>query len=330
MPASNFKDYYSVLGLSKGASPEEIKKAFRRLARKYHPDMNPGDRSAENRFKEVNEAYEILSDPDKRSKYDKFGQYWQQAERGTAGGWQPTAGTAPADPGFDFGRYGNFDDFVNDLLGRFNTGNNSGNPQSQRKTTVGFENFQDFATSNTTGTGGDREATIKLVLAEAFNGVQKNFTVANESISVRIPGGAKQGSRIRVRGKGNLNPMTQQRGDLYLNIELLPHNFFQFDGENLTCEIPITLDEAVLGGEVEVPTPEGKVNLKIPAGVRSGQVLRLRSKGWIDPQKKRTDLLVKIAIAAQSELTAVEREYYEKIRSVRTFNPRSHLNNFKL
>lgn len=329
MAATDFKDYYVILGVSKTATPEEIKQAFRKLARKYHPDVNPNNKQAEARFKEVNEAYEVLSDPDKRRKYDQFGQYWKQAE----GGFHPGAGVDMG--GFDFSQYGSFDDFINELLGRF-AGNNSRGAGQQSysyrtgtRPPNGFGGFNDFGSGfNDFSAGGsaqDSEAIIRLTFAEAFNGVQKHLNLGNEVIDVRIPGGAKSGSRLRVRGKGQINPMNQQRGDLYLKVELIPHSFFQFEGDNLVCEVPISPDEAVLGTSIDVPTPDGMVNVKIPTGVRSGQSLRLRGKGWPQPRGTRGDQLVKISIVTPKDLSAQEREYYEKLRSIRTFNPRSNL-----
>uniref|UniRef100_UPI00286C67D8 DnaJ C-terminal domain-containing protein n=1 Tax=Chamaesiphon sp. OTE_75_metabat_556 TaxID=2964692 RepID=UPI00286C67D8 len=135
---------------------------------------------------------------------------------------------------------------------------------------------------------------------------------------------AKAGSRIRVRGKGNVNTYNKQRGDLYLTVELQPHPFFKLDGEQLTCEVPVTPDEAVLGAQIEIPTPDGMVTVSVPAGVRSGQSLRLRGKGWIDPRGERGDQLAKIIIATPKSLTPAERELYEKIRAARTFDPRSN------
>ena len=156
------------------------------------------------------------------------------------------------------------------------------------------------------------------------------MNLGNEAIEVRIPPGAKPGSRIRVRGKGQVHPYTQQRGDLYLKVEILPHSFFQFEGDNLVCEVPITPDEAVLGAAIEVPTPDGTVTMNIPAGIRSGQSLRLRGKGWPQPKGGRSDQLVRIAIVPPKELSSTEREYYEKIRASRSFNPRSHLQQIRL
>jgi|UPI00037C2267 curved DNA-binding protein len=337
MAATDFKDYYAILGVSKTASPEEIKQAFRKLARKYHPDVNPGNKQAEARFKEINEAYEVLSDPDKRSKYDQFGQYWKQVGQGFPGG-----GVGFDTGGFDFSQYSSFDDFINELLGRFAGGTRGGRKTYTYRTSTaggatgappgGFGGFGDFGFQDigTAGATQDSEATISLTFSEAFHGVQKRFNLGSETIDVRIPPGAKPGTRLRVRGKGQINPFTQQRGDLYLKVELQPHPFFQFEGDNLVCEVPITPDEAVLGASVEVPTPDGSVNVKLPAGVRSGQTLRLRGKGWPQPKGGRGDQLVKIAIAPPREISSQEREYYEKIRAIRTYNPRSHLQNIRL
>jgi curved DNA-binding protein len=154
--------------------------------------------------------------------------------------------------------------------------------------------------------------------------------LGNEVIEVRIPPGAKAGSRIRVRGKGQVNAYNQQRGDLYLNVELKPHGFFQFDGDNLLCEVPVMPDEAVLGTSIEVPTPDGTVTVNVPPGIRSGQSLRLRGKGWPRPKGGRSDQLVRIVVVTPKELTKVEREYYEKIRDSRTFDPRTYLSQVQL
>ncbi|BAZ53536.1 heat shock protein DnaJ domain-containing protein [Nostoc sp. NIES-4103] len=332
MAATDFKDYYGILGVSKTASQEEIKQAFRKLARKYHPDVNPGNQQAEARFKEVNEAYEVLSDPDKRKKYDQFGQYWKQAGQGFP------SGAAGVDMGgFDFSQYGNFDEFINELLGRFGGASPRGGRQSYsyRTSTArpgsGFGGFNDYGFQDVgAGAGQDSEAAIALTFAEAFAGVQKRFSLGNETIDVRIPPGAKPGTRLRVRGKGQINPMTQQRGDLYLKVELQPHSFFQIEGDNLVCEVPITPDEAALGASIDVPTPDGAVNVKLPAGVRSGQSLRLRGKGWPMAKGGRGDQLVKVAIVPPKDLSQQEREYYEKIRAIRTYNPRTHLQQVKL
>jgi curved DNA-binding protein len=325
MATTDFKDYYAILGVSKTATSEELKQAFRKSARKYHPDVNPNNKQAEAKFKEVNEAYEVLSDPDKRKKYDQYGQYWKQVGEGVPHG----AGAGVDMSGYDFSQYGSFNDFLNELFG--GAGPRSRSQTYSYRTNAGRPSggFGDVGFADV-GASQDQEATLALSLGDAFAGVQKRLNWENETINVRIPAGAKTGTRLRLRGKGKLNPMTQQRGDLYLKVELQPHNFFQLEGDNLVCEVPITPDEAVLGATIDVPTPDGNVSVKLPAGVRSGQSLRLRGKGWLLAKGGRGDQFVKVAITPPKELNPQEREYYEKIRSIRTYNPRSHLQQVKL
>ena len=330
MASTDFKDYYGILGVSKTATEDEIKKTFRKLALKYHPDRNPGDKVAEEKFKGISEAYEVLSDPEKRQKYDQFGKYWQQADQSNWSG-----GNVNTDFGFDFSQYGNFDEFINELLGRFSTPGASGGYSTRTSTgqQPGYGDFGGFGDmggrTGTQSTQGDREATLKLTFAEAFHGVQKKISLGSEVLDVRIPGGAKAGSRVRLRGKGQVNPYNQQRGDLYLNIELENHPFFQFEGDNLICEVLISPDEAVLGASIEVPTPDGLVTMKVPSGVRSGQSLRLRGKGWALPKGGRGDELVKLVIDTPKTLNEIERECYQKIQANRSVNPRAALDNFK-
>jgi curved DNA-binding protein len=332
MPATDFKDYYQILGVDKSASESDIKKAFRKLARQYHPDLHPNDTVSEAKFKEINEAYEVLSDVDKRKKYDQFGQYWRQMDGGFPGG-----GTGGFET--DFGQYGSFDEFINELLGRFGGGFGSGTAgggsRSYRTTTgtpggFGFENFGGFGGGFPQGNvSADAEAEITLTFAEALKGTEKRLLLSTqENLTVRIPAGAKTGSRIRLRGKGQLNPMTQTRGDLYLNVKLKPHAFFKFEGDQLVCELPIAPDEAVLGTKIDVPTPMGVVQVNIPAGVKSGQSLRLRGKGWPLSKGGHGDQILKIQIVPPKELSTLERECYEKIAASRSFNPRLHLKDF--
>ncbi len=333
MATTDFKDYYAILGVSKSASADEIKRAYRKLARKYHPDVNPGNSQAEARFKEVGEAYEILSDTEKRQKYDQFGRYWKQASQS---GYQGSADFG----GFDFGAYGSFEDFINELLGRF--GNTPGgasqtytyktSPGGASGFSGGFPGFENFSTPGGANKSAslDQEANISLSLSEAFQGAQKRLRIGSELVDVRIPAGARPGSKVRLRGKGQFNSYTQQRGDVYLLVNIIPHSFFQFEGDNLICEVPITPDEAVLGGKIDVPTPDGMVTVNVPAGVRSGQSLRLRSKGWPKAKGGRGDQLVKVIISPPKELTPQERELYEKIRSQRSYDPRGHLQSIRL
>ncbi|WP_017662778.1 DnaJ C-terminal domain-containing protein [Baaleninema simplex] len=332
MAATDFKDYYAILGVDKTASSDEIKRAFRRLARKYHPDMNPGDRQAEAKFKEVSEAYEVLSDAETRRKYDQYGQYWKQAANGgSAWGGRSPAG-APNGFDFDFSQYADFDEFIESLLSGMGGGRTRTRWSYQSspggRTSSGFgSGFEDFSrySSRQPGTSLDREATLSLSFSEAFHGVQKRLNIGSEVISVRIPPGAKSGSRVRVKGKGKKDGFGRQ-GDLYLNIELQPHRFFSFEGDNLVCEVPISPDEAVLGAKIDVPTPDGSVTVSVPPGVRSGQMLRLRGKGWRLPKTgDRSDQLVKVEIVPPKSLSATERECYEKLREQRSSNPREDL-----
>ncbi|MEL6901805.1 MAG: J domain-containing protein [Cyanobacteria bacterium J06606_4] len=340
MAATDFKDYYAILGVSKTAGADDIKRSFRKLARKYHPDVNPDNKAAEAKFKEVSEAYEVLSDPDKRKKYDQFGQYWQQADRAGAGA--RAGGPGAAAGGFDFGAYGSFDDFINELLGRMGGPSGFGGAAGARGAqSYGYQQPGGFGTGGfgfdprTAGRAGgrtagagrgalDQDAELKLSLSEAFRGAQKRFSIGGESVTVRIPAGVKPGSKIRLKGKGALNPQTQQRGDLYLIVNIQPHDFFTLDGDKLTCEVPITPDEAVLGAKISVPTPDGSVTVSVPAGVKSGQSLRLRGKGW--PNKKGTnrgDQLVKVVITPPKNLSDKEKSLYEQIQAMRTEDPRS-------
>lgn len=319
MPATtDFKDYYVILGVGKTATSAEIKRAYRKLARKYHPDLNPEDKDAAAKFIDLNEANEVLSDDEKRQKYDQFGQHWNQPMQPES---PRSRGRSPGSPE-DFAEYGDFDAFINDLLGR------QGRSQRHRSTASGFDDFGSGFRAQ--APAADTEAAIVLTFAEAFQGVQKRLQLDGETINVRIPAGATPGSRIRIKGKGRPSPFSQQRGDLYLTIELLPHAFFRFEGDHLTCEVPIRPDEAVLGAQINVPTPDGSVMMTVPAGVKSGQSLRLRSKGWTLPKGGRSDLFAKLQMVTPQDLTPIEQECYEKIQANTHFNPRAHLEEIKL
>jgi curved DNA-binding protein len=328
MSANGYRDYFKVLGLDRSADADAIKRTFRKLARKYHPDVNPGDKDAESKFKEISEAYEVLSDPDKRRRYEQFGQYWNQ------GG---TGGAASGD--VDFGRYGNFDDFVNDLLGRFGgaggPGYGGGAPGSGG---FGFgSGFPGggFSASGfpgggfNTGFGGgaaaanlDAEAVIAISFSEAFHGCERTLAVNEERVQVRIPPGVKTGSRLRLKAKGNLQPGTGRRGDLYLTLKLQEHPIWKLDGDQLRAELPLSLDELALGGEVRVATPDGEATLQVPAGISLGRSLRLKGKGW--PGKGgRGDLLLTPVLRVPKQLTEQEQALFEQLRELRSSNPRS-------
>jgi curved DNA-binding protein len=316
MNANGYRDYFKVLGVERTADADAIKRAFRKLARQYHPDVNPGDKAAEARFKEVSEAYEVLSDPDKRRRYEQFGQYWSQAGAGSGAGGMDV----------DFGRYGNFDDFINDLLGRF--GGGAGAPGG-----FGFgSGFPGgFGTSGfgggmpggrPTGPNLDAEATIRLAMAEAFRGCERTLAVNEERVQVRIPAGVKPGSRLRLKGKGNLQPGTGRRGDLYLTIQIQDHPVWKLDGEQLRAELPLSLDELALGGEVTVATPDGEASVQVPPGMTLGRSLRLKGKGW--PVKGgRGDLLLTPVLRLPEVLSEQEQQLLLQLRQARSADPRS-------
>ncbi len=320
MSANGYRDYFKVLGIERSADADAVKRSFRKLARQYHPDVNPGDATAEAKFKEISEAYEVLSDPDKRRRYEQFGQYWSQAGGGAGGG-----------PGFDvdFGRYGNFDDFINDLLGRFGGAQGSSGFGAGPG---GFGFSGGFPGGFSSGFGGpatgrsgtlnlDAEATISLTFAEAFRGCERTLAVNEERVQVRIPAGVRSGSRLRLKGKGNLQPGTGRRGDLYLNLQLQDHPIWRLDGDQLRADLPLSLDELALGGEVRVATPDGEATVQVPPGVALGRSLRLKGKGW--PVKDgRGDLLLSLTLKLPENFSDTERQLLEKLREVRSLDPR--------
>lgn len=324
MGASGYRDYFKVLGLERGADADAVKRAFRKLARQYHPDVNPNNKEAEATFKEISEAYEVLSDPDKRRRYEQFGQYWNQAGGGSGG----------AD--VDFGRYGNFDDFINDLLGRFGGG---GGPASGgfggAPGGFGFSSgfpgggFPGGFPGGAAGAGAgraplnlDAEASISLSFADGFQGCERTLAVNEERVQVRIPPGVKTGSRLRLKGKGNLQPGTGRRGDLYLNLKLLDHPVWSLDGDLLRAELPLSLDELALGGEVRVATPDGEATVQVPAGMGPGRSLRLKGKGW--PIKDgRGDLLLSLSLRLPPSFSETERQLLEQLRDERRVDPRA-------
>ena len=316
MAANGYRDYFKVLGVERGADADTIKRAFRRLARQYHPDVNPGDKDAEARFKEVSEAYEVLSDPDKRRRYEQFGQYWNQVG-GPGGG---------AGVDVDFGRYGNFDDFINDLLGRF--GGPGGGGFAGAPGGFGFGSGFPGGFSGFGGPGASRpvnldaEATLSLSYADAFRGCERTLAVNEERVQVRIPAGVKDGSRLRLKGKGNLQPGTGRRGDLYLTLKLQPHPIWRLDGDQLRAELPLSLDELALGGDVRVATPDGEATVQVPPGMTLGRSLRLKGKGW-PLREGRGDLLLTPILRLPENLSDEERQLLEQLRQARSADPRA-------
>jgi curved DNA-binding protein len=316
----NFRNYYEILGVPRTASMDEIKKVYRRLARQYHPDLNPGNKVAEEKFKDVGEAYEVLSDTTKRAQYDQFSQYWNQggfqgntASTSNAGKtWDGRAsGTSrPATDEVDFSQFPDFNTFVDQLLNRRGSSSSNANVRSTGKSAP--------TSSNTRGRR-DAEARLSVPLERAYQGGRERIRLEDgRSLEVDMPAGMLSGQKLRLRGQG------LGGGDLYLKIDVATHPFFRLEGADIVCQLPVTPPEAVLGGKVDVPTLDGFVQMTIPVGVRSGQRLRLANKGYpID--KRRGDQIVEIQIVTPKDLTAQERELYEKLKQMETFKPRFKL-----
>ena len=331
MAGTGYRDYFKVLGVDRGADADTIKRAFRKLARECHPDVNPGNAEAEARLKEVSEAYEVLSDPEKRRRYEQFGQYWNQG------------GSAPGGAGVDvdFGRYGNFDDFINDLLGRFG-GPAAGGPGFGGGFPGGFASGSGFPGGGFAGSpfpgggfpGGartsaaprqpvhlDAEAAVKVSFQEAFRGGERTLSVNDERVQVRIPAGVKNGSRLRLKGKGNLQPGTGRRGDLYLNLEVQSHPVWRLEADQLRADLPVSLDELALGGSVTVMTPDGEADVTIPAGTSPGRTLRLKGKGW-PSRTSRGDLLLTLSLQLPERWSDQEQALLQQLRQARSSDPR--------
>jgi len=316
----NFRNYYDILGVNRDATPEDIKRAFRRLARQYHPDLNPGNKAAEDRFKDINEAYEVLSDTDKRSQYDQFGRYWNrpgfQATGGRSGGrgWNGRSNERTTDDA-NFGEFSDFNSFVDQLLNR--------RERSPGSTSTVQESFRPGSSKSTYTVPRtkprDAEARLTVPLDRAYTGGRERIRLEDgRSLEVNMPSGMVSGQRVRLKGQG------VSGGDLYLKIDVAPHPFFTLEGSDVLCQLPITPSEAVLGGSIEVPTLDGLVKMTIPPGVRSGQRLRLANKGY-PIGGDRGDQIVEIQIVIPKELSEQEQELYEKLRQLETFNPRANL-----
>jgi curved DNA-binding protein len=321
----DYKDYYKILGIDRGATDDEIKRAYRKLARQLHPDVNPGDKTAEARFKDINEAYQVLGDPEKRTKYDRLGSSWQQWQRSghDPGGfdwsqWFSPGGSRRGTPGgvhVEFGDIndilgggaGGFSDFFNALFGGGMPGVGrapAGHPRTYRRP----------------GRGQNLEQAIEITLEEAYRGTTRTLERDGTRLQAKIPPGAKTGTRIRLAGQGAPVPSQGggRSGDLYLRITVKPHLRFTRQGDDLHLEAEIDLYTAVLGGEAVVETLEGDIQLKIPAGTQSGQQFRLRGKGM--PRLRDGgvgDLYVRVKPRIPRNLSDRERELYQELARLR-------------
>ncbi|MFZ2487565.1 MAG: DnaJ C-terminal domain-containing protein [Anaerolineae bacterium] len=317
-----YKDYYKILGVEKNADEKEIKKAYRALARQYHPDVNPDNKDAESRFKEVNEAYEVLSDKDKRQKYDRLGANWnayQSAGSDPSGfDWsQWTTGGGAGGPRVDvqygdlndlFGE-GGFSDFFQNIFGGAGGaqyGGGAGSPFTSRTAQRQPRPVN----------GQNAEHPVEITLEEAFSGTQRMLLMDNDRrLEVKIPAGVHTGSRVRVAGEGYPGAAGGRPGDLYLVVQVQPHPVFQVKDQDLQTEVVTPLYTAVLGGEVSVPTLTGKAALNIPAGTQPGQTFRLRGQGMphLRDTSKRGNLLVKVQVSLPRHLNDKERSLFEQL-----------------
>lgn len=319
-----FKDYYATLGVSKTATEKEIKQAFRKLARKLHPDVNPGDKTSESRFKEINEAYEVLGDAEKRKKYDELGSNWRMYEqaggpggpqgpwRGGTGGPDMGGGTTyrtvtPEEMEELFGNENPFSDFFKTFFGGGGSpGDATGGRRGRGRTRA--------------RAGSDVEQPIELTLEDAFHGSTQRLSIKHDghtrTIDVRIPPGIKDQARVRIAGEGQPGVGGGAAGDLYLRVHLLPHGQIERKGQDLYVRASVPVTTAVLGGEAEVPTLIGRpLRIKIPPTTQNGQVLRLKGQGMPSTGKtgERGDLYVTVDVQLPKTLTPEQRQHWEAL-----------------
>ena len=328
----DFKDYYSTLGVAKTATEKEIKQAYRKLARKHHPDVNPGDKTAESRFKEINEAYEVLGDPEKRKKYDELGANWRMYEQagaqggagGFPGGWNVPFGGGAGGQGSPRGgfrtmtedemreMFGDADPF-SDFFHTFFGGAGGEDPGRRTRSGRGRGSRQ----------GRDVEQEIELGLEDAYHGAMRRLSIKHDgharTVDVRIPAGVGEGSRVRVAGEGEDGSGGAQSGDLYLRIHISPHPGFERKGRDLYTHVAIPLTTAVLGGEVDVRTLGGKsLRLKIPPTTQNGQVFRLKGHGMpaLGKSDERGDLYATVDVQLPKQLSPEERRHFEALKNL--------------
>jgi curved DNA-binding protein len=337
-----FKDYYSTLGVPKTATDKELKQAYRKLARKHHPDVNPGDKGAEAKFKEINEAYEVLGDPEKRRKYDELGANWRMYEQAQQQG-QPFPGGSPFGQGFGgqggegawtinmggpggartmseeemrdmFGTEDPFSDFFRTFFG-------GGGPSAGGDARGGRQ-----ARAPRSQKGRDIESEAELTLEEAYHGAMRRISITlgghARSIDVRIPAGVKDGSRVRAAGEGESGTSGGAAGDLFLRVRIKPHPVFERKGDDLYTKVALPVTTAVLGGEAQVPTITGSVRLKVPETTQPGQTFRLKGHGMpvVGNTDQKGDLYATADVQLPRSLTKDQRQIWEQIRKLESRN----------
>ena len=315
----DYKDYYQILGVSRDATTDEIKKAYRKLAAKYHPDKNPGDKSAEEKFKEINEAKEVLTDPEKRKLYDQFGKDWEYYKQAGAqgnfdwskyaqqqGGGRTYTYSGNIEDMEDLFGGGGFSDFFDLLFG--------GGGGARTRTRHGRTR-----TRPTSQKGQDYAAEVFISLEEAYHGTSRQLNVDGQTIKINLKPGVADGQKLKVSGKGGPGIAGGQKGDLYITVKVYPHPLFERKGDDLYTDVKVDLYTAVLGGKVEVNTFKGKVKVDIAPGTNPGKVLKLKGLGMPNYKHPGThgDLYVKINVEIPKDLTDKEIELFKKLRDMR-------------
>ncbi len=323
------KDYYQILGVNRNASEKEIKQAYRRLARKHHPDLNPGDKAAEEKFKEINAAYEVLSNPEKRKKYDQFGEQWEYADQFAKSSGQERVrwDFGRGGKSFEYGDLSGFGDIFSSLFG--DSGIGSRMKRGPRR-------------------GQDIESPVEVTLEEAYHGSKRMMQLETEEpctacggtgrvgnrvcticngaggkitpkrLEVKIPAGVRNGSRIRIAGEGGPGLAGGSKGDIYLVVKVLPHKLFERKGDDLYTEVAVPLATAILGGEARLPTLNGNLSLKIPPETQNGKVFSMAGKGM--PQlsnNKHGNMFAKVKVVLPTNLTEEEKKLFKRLQSLR-------------
>jgi curved DNA-binding protein len=343
----DYKDYYKILGVAKNATQDEIKKAYRKLARQYHPDANPGNKQAEEKFKEIGEAYEVLKDPDKRSRYDQLGANWKQFSRAGSQGWPGGTGQGQSrvynfnGGSFDFGDLGSgFSDFFEMFFGRGSDDRystifgNMGQAGSQGRSTSGAQGGDQgrrtFWRNNAPQKGQDYQYQLEITLREAYFGTQRALSLKKDmkvrTVTVKVPKGVKEGGKIRVKGEGGTGSGGGESGDLYFAVKILPHPFYIVRDSDLYCEVPVTITEAISGANINIPTFSGPLSVKLPPNTQTGKSLRLKGKGM--PKIKGEgfgDLYAKVKVVIPENLTDEQKKRFDSFAKIYKEDPRQSI-----